>query len=87
MEFSKKCCIGCMPDYTYGDYVCFNNNIDAPKEHHNQFILNQEPYFYITSLSNLMDDTLTLLPRLFFNKMVKNGWKGISKLWLSYQSL
>ena len=31
MEFSKKCCIGCMTAYTYGDYVYFNNSIDAPK--------------------------------------------------------
>ena len=60
-----------MPDYTYGDCVYFNNNIDAPKEHHNQFILNQEPDFYIISLWNLMDETLTLLPKLFFNQMEK----------------
>ena len=39
-----------MSDYTYGDYVYFNNVIDAPKEHYNKFILNKEPYFYITSL-------------------------------------
>ena len=67
-----------MPAYTYGDYVYFNKNIDAPKEHHNQFILNQEPDFYITSLSNFMDETLKLLPKLFVNKMVK--------LCLSYKS-
>ena len=60
-----------MPYYTYADYVYFNNIVDAPKEHHNQFILNQEPYFYITSLSKLMDETWTLLPKLFVNKMVK----------------
>ena len=60
-----------MPDYTYVDYVYFNNNIYAPKEHHIKFILNQELDFYITSLSNLMDETLTLLPKLFVNKMVK----------------
>ena len=57
-----------MPAYTYGDYFYFNNNIDAPKEHHNQFILNQEPDFYITSLSNFMDETLTLLPKFFLIK-------------------
>ena len=64
----KKCCIGWMVSYTYGDYVYFSNNIDAPKEHHNQLILNQEPYFYITSLSNLMEATLTLLPKIFLIK-------------------
>ena len=48
-----------MPAYTYGDYVYFNKNIDAPKEHHNQFILNQELDFYIISPSKSMDETLT----------------------------
>ena len=70
MEFSKQNCIGFMPDFTYGGYVYLNKNIDAPMEHHNQFLLNQEPDFYITSLSNLMNETLTLLHELFFNKMV-----------------
>ena len=36
-----------MKAYTYVDYVYFNNIIDAPKEHHNQYIFNQEPDFYI----------------------------------------
>ena len=67
MEFSEKVCIGCIPTYTYGDYVYVNNNIYAPKEHHNRFMLNQGPYFYITPLSKFMDDTLTLLSKLFFN--------------------
>ena len=51
-----------MPAYTYGDYMYFNNSIDAPKEHHNQLTLNQEADFYITSLSKLTDDTFTSLP-------------------------
>ena len=33
--------------------------------------MDQESYFYITSLSNLMDETLTFIPNLFVNKMVK----------------
>ena len=37
--------IGCMPAYNYGDYVYFNNNIDAPKENQNQFIFNQGQIF------------------------------------------
>ena len=41
----QKCCIGCMPDYTFGDYVCFKNIINVPKEHNNKFICNQEPDF------------------------------------------
>ena len=60
-----------MPAYNYGDYVNFNNNIDTPNEHHNNFILNQIPDFYIISPSKLTDDTFTLLPKLFFEEMTK----------------
>ena len=73
MQFSKIFLIGFMPDYTYGGYVYFNDIIDALKENHNRFILSQEPDFYTTSLSNLMDETLTLLRKFFFNKIIKNG--------------
>ena len=62
-----------MPAYTYGYNVYFNNIIDSTWEHHNQFILNQEPDFYVTSLSNFMYETFTLLSELFVDKMVKNG--------------
>ena len=31
ISFSIKCCIGCMPAYTHGDYVSFNNENDAPE--------------------------------------------------------
>ena len=44
---------------------------DEPKEHHNRFILNQNPFFYIISLSNLMDDTFISLPKLFVDQMIK----------------
>ena len=69
-----------MPAYTYGNYVYLNNSIDAPKENHNQLILGQEPNFYITSLSNLMDETLKLLPKLFVNKMIKKWTKSQIKV-------
>ena len=62
-----------MPAYTYGDYVYFNKNIDAPNEHHNNSVLNHTPYFYITSLSKLMDDTFTQLPQSFVEQMIKKG--------------
>ena len=62
-----------MPAYTQGNNVYFNNSIDAPKEHYNQFILNQEPDFYIASLSKFMNETLTFITKLFVNKMV-NKW-------------
>ena len=64
----KKSCIRCKPSYTYGDYIYFNNSIDALRKDHNQFTFNHEPEFYITSLSNLMDETLKLLPELFLIK-------------------
>ena len=60
-----------MPDYTYGDYIYFNNNIDTHNEHHNYFILNHIPDFYITSPSKLMDDKFTSSPKLFFDKMIE----------------
>ena len=65
MEYSNECCIGCMPDHPYGDYLYFNNSIDTPKEHHNHLFSNQEEKFYITSLSKLMYDTFTSLHKLF----------------------
>ena len=54
-----------MPDYTYGDDVHFNNNIDTPKEHHNHLILTQKTDLYITSLSKLTDEAFTSLPKFF----------------------
>ena len=67
----RKCCIGCITAYTYVNYVYFKDSIDAPKEHHNQLILNQESYSYITSLSKFIDETLTLLHRLLVDKLKK----------------
>ena len=69
-----------MPAYAYGGYVYINNNIDAPNEHHNKLILNQEPAFYITLISNFMDKTLTLLPKLFINKMDGKHIKVVAQL-------
>ena len=62
-----------MPSNTYGDYVYFDNNFDTPKEHHNNFILNHKPGFNMRSLSKLIDDTFTSLPKLFVDEMIKNG--------------
>ena len=45
MKFSKKCCIGCMPAYNYGDCAYFNTGIGAPNENRNNLILNKEPIF------------------------------------------
>ena len=59
-----------MPAYNYGGYIYFNKNMDKPKEHHNHFILDQKPYFYIKSLPNLMDDIFTSLSKLFFDEMI-----------------
>ena len=76
-NFRKQCCKGCLPDYTYGNYVYLNNIIDAHKKHNNKFTFNQEQDFHRTSLSGLMCETLILLPKLFVIKMIKNGWKNI----------
>ena len=62
-----------MPDYTYGDYIYLNNSIDAPKENHNHFILNQKPIFNIISLSKLVDDIFTSLTKLFVDEIIKTG--------------
>ena len=70
-HFQKENCIGCIPAYTYGDYVYFNNENDAPEEHHIQSILKTKSNIYITLLSKLMDNTLKYLPKLFVDKMIK----------------
>ena len=71
IHFFNKCCLRYIPDYTYGVYVYFICSIDELKEHHDNLILNQEPNFYITSLSKLMDDTFTSFPRLFVDEMIE----------------
>ena len=71
IEFSEKCCIGCMTAYTYGDYVYFNNENNAPEEHHIQSILKTKSDIYITLLSKLMDETLKYLRKLFVDKIIK----------------
>ena len=68
MEFSGKCCIGCMSAYTYGDYVYFKNMNDTLNEHHNNFILNLIPDFHITSPFKLVDDIFESLTKLFVDR-------------------
>ena len=60
-----------MPAYTYCDYVYLKKNIDTPNDHHNHFIFNQKPDFYITAQPKLMDDTFASLPKLFVNEIIK----------------
>ena len=48
-----------------------NKNVDTPKEHPNNFILNQKLDVYITSLSKLMNDIFTSLPNLSVYEMIK----------------
>ena len=60
-----------MPAYTHGEYFHFNNIIDAPKEHNNEFILNKETDFYITSPLKFIDEAFIFLPKLFVDKMIK----------------
>ena len=56
LEFSKKCCMGCMPSYTYGGYVYINNICNTPEEHHIHSILKKHTDIYKTSLLKLMDE-------------------------------
>ena len=49
MEFSKKCCIWGMAEYTSGDCVNFKDMTDIPNEHHNSYIFNHIHDMYITS--------------------------------------
>ena len=49
MKLSRKYSIGCMPDYTHGEYVYFNNINDVNNEHHNHFMLNHITDFHHTS--------------------------------------
>ena len=72
MEFSRYCCIGYMPAYTYGDDGYFQNITDTPNEHHNNLILNQIPDFHITSPFKLCDDIFESFQKLCVDKMGKN---------------
>ena len=60
-----------MPAYIYGDYVYFDKEKNAPKEHYIQSLLKSKTNIYITSLSKLIDETLEYLPKLFFVKIIK----------------
>ena len=45
-----------MEAYNWGDCGFFDKMNDTPNEHQNNFILNQIPDLYITSMFKLMDD-------------------------------
>ena len=79
-------CIGCMLDFTSGNYVYFNYNKGVSKTHHNIFILNQESDFTITSQLKLLEEKLLSFPKLF-KEWLNRGLLKISKLLLSYQNL
>ena len=67
----KNNCIGCMADYTCGDYVYFKKMDDIPTEHHNHFILNQIQDMYIISPLKLMEWIFESLPNLFVDRMLE----------------
>ena len=60
-----------MPYYTYGDYMYINTKYDASEDHNNRSILKTHPHIYITSLSDLMDESLQYLRKLFFDEIIK----------------
>ena len=59
------------PAYTYGDYVYFKYMNNTPNGDHNNFILNQIPYFHITSLLKLMYYIFQSLKNFFNDEMLK----------------
>ena len=77
MEFSIKCCKGCMAAYNYGDYVYFKKMTDITNRHHNHLILNQMTDFHITPPFKLMDDIFESSPKLFVDKMLKKSMNNI----------
>ena len=58
---------------------------DIPNKNNNSFILNQIHATHITPPLKFKDGILESLPNLFVDKIQKNEWMSISKLWLSYQ--
>ena len=46
---------------------------DTPSENHNNLILNQILDFHITPPFKLCDDIFNSFPKLFVDKMIKNG--------------
>ena len=85
MEFSIKCCIGCMAAHTSADCVNFKIMTEIPNEHHNRFIFNQINDMYITSLVKFMNEIFESFPNLFFDQMLKKWMISISKSGISYQ--
>ena len=71
MEFSKKCCIGCMAYYTSGNCVLKIKMTDMPNEHHNSFIFNQIHDMYITSSLTFIDEIFESFQNLFLIKCLK----------------
>ena len=72
MKFSEKCCIVCMADYTFGDYVSFINMTDTTNEYHDSLILNQIHDMHITSPLKFMAEIFESFPNLFIDHMFKN---------------
>ena len=68
MIFSINFFIGCIPYYSYGDYVYFKNMTDTPNKHHIHFILNQIPGFHIKSPFKLFDDMFESLTKFVLIK-------------------
>ena len=71
--------------YTYGNYMCFNNNVERPKSCHKVFILNQESDFYITSPLKIMVEKWYHLQNCLLKTFLNRVLSIIYKLFLSYQ--
>ena len=87
IENSTTCCIGCIPDYTFGDYFYFRNNTDQSEIYHRVWIFNHIPDMNITSPFNFLAENFVSFPKLFVEKCLNHGLIQISKLLLSYQEM
>ena len=67
----KKSCIGCITDYTSGDYVYFNQMIENPESHNIDFILNQRHDIYIISQLKIMEETFLSYQKVPVKKILE----------------
>ena len=70
IEYSKKFCIGFIPDFTYGDYLYLHEIDKVPKHYHQIYIKKKEPRIILTSPMRLLKEKLIKPPNIFFDKIL-----------------
>ena len=71
LNFRKKCCIICMPAYTFGGYIYFINLTYHTEIQHIVLILNHRCYMYITSPLKFLAETFLSFPKIFIKEIIK----------------